>query len=139
MNGEFREWHCFSHYVYSSVFATLRPDKCRKAGGLQIPVFHGIYDPHCQGIAVVDYSFTLDACWSEAEIPLAGALKPSSFCNVGVNIINLSLWWFKNSPFGIDIAIAIGIEINAMAVFVDFDSDPDSDSDGYSQYENYLS
>ena len=38
----------------------------RKAGGLQIPC--------CQGIAVADYSFTLDAL----------ALKPSSFCNVGV-------------------------------------------------------
>jgi len=38
----------------------------RKAGGLQIPC--------CQGIAVSDYSFTLDAL----------ALKPSSFCNVGV-------------------------------------------------------
>jgi hypothetical protein len=37
----------------------------RKAGGLQIPC--------CQGIAVADYSFTLDAL----------ALKPSSFCNVG--------------------------------------------------------
>ena len=55
------------------------------------------------------------------------------------NVINLSLWWFKNNPFGIDIAIAVGIEINAMAVFVDFDSDPDSDFDGYSQYENFLS
>jgi len=39
----------------------------RKAGKLQIPC--------CQGIAVADYSFTLDAL----------ALKPSSFCNVGVN------------------------------------------------------
>ena len=39
----------------------------RKAGGLQIP--------SCQGIAVADYSFTLDAL----------ALKPSSFCNVGVD------------------------------------------------------
>jgi hypothetical protein len=38
----------------------------RKAGGLQIPC--------CQGIAVADYSFTLDAL----------ALKSSSFCNVGV-------------------------------------------------------
>ena len=38
----------------------------RKAGGLQIPC--------CQGIAVADYSFTLDAL----------ALKPSSFCIVGV-------------------------------------------------------
>ena len=37
----------------------------RKAGGLQIPC--------CQGIAVADYSFTLDAL----------ALKSSSFCNVG--------------------------------------------------------
>jgi hypothetical protein len=45
------------------------------------------------------------------------------------NVIDLSLWWSKNSPFGVDIAIAIGIEISAMAVFVDFDSDPDSDSD----------
>ena len=41
----------------------------RKAGGLQIPC--------CQGIAVADYSFTLDAL----------ALKPSSFCNVGVNFV----------------------------------------------------
>ena len=24
-------------------------------------------------------------CWSEAEIPLPGALKPSGFCNVGDN------------------------------------------------------
>ena len=39
----------------------------RKAGGLQIPC--------CQGIAVADYSFTLDAL----------ALKPSSFCTVGVD------------------------------------------------------
>ena len=38
-----------------------------KAGGLQILC--------CQGIAVSDYSFTLDA-W---------VLKPSDFCNVGVN------------------------------------------------------
>ena len=37
-----------------------------KAGGLHIPC--------CQGIAVADYSFTPDAL----------ALKPSSFCNVGV-------------------------------------------------------
>jgi len=56
----------------------------RKTGGLQIPVFHGIFDPCCQGIAVADYRITLDACWSEAEIPLAGALTASSFCNVGV-------------------------------------------------------
>ena len=56
-----------------------------------------------------------------------------------LNVINLSLWWSKSRPFGIDIAIGIGIEINAMAVLVDFDSDPDSDSDVYSQYENFLS
>ena len=42
----------------------------RKAGGLQIPC--------CQGIAVADYSFTLDAL----------ALKPSSFCNVGVYAVS---------------------------------------------------
>jgi len=36
-----------------------------KAGGLQIL--------RCQGFAVIDYSFTLDAL----------ALKPSGFCNVG--------------------------------------------------------
>ena len=40
---------------------------CRKAGGLQIL--------RCQGIAVGNYSFTLDA-WT---------LKPSGFCNVEVN------------------------------------------------------
>ena len=80
MNGEFQEWRCFSNCVYLS----------GKLEDLQIPVSHGIYDPHCQGIAVVDYSFTLDACWSEAEIPLAGARTPSSFCNVGVNVIKLS-------------------------------------------------
>jgi hypothetical protein len=40
---------------------------CGKAGGLQIL--------RCQGIAVGHYSFTLDA-WT---------LKPSGFCNVGVN------------------------------------------------------
>ena len=45
----------------------------RKAGGLQIPVFDGICDPRCQGIAVSDYSFTLDAL----------AMKPSRFCSVG--------------------------------------------------------
>ena len=39
----------------------------RKAGGLQIL--------RCQGIAVGNFSFTLDA-WP---------LKPSDFCNVGVN------------------------------------------------------
>ena len=33
-------------------------------------------------------SFTLDACCSEAEIPSPGALKPSSFCNVGVYVID---------------------------------------------------
>ena len=60
-------------------------------------------------------------------------------CMFYPNIIDLSLWWSKNGPFGVDIAIAIGIEISAMIVFVDFDSDPDSDSDGYSQYENFLS
>ena len=49
----------------------------RKAGGLQIPVFNGICDPRSQGIAVADYSFTLDAL----------ALKPSSFCNVGVKLV----------------------------------------------------
>ena len=26
-----------------------------KAGGLQIPVFHGIFDPRCRGFAVDDY------------------------------------------------------------------------------------
>ena len=41
------------------------------------------YLPCCQGLAVADYS--LDACWSEAEIPLAGALKPFGFCIVGAN------------------------------------------------------
>ncbi len=39
-----------------------------KAGGLQVLC--------CQGIAVNDYSFTLDAL----------ALKPSGFCNVRVNL-----------------------------------------------------
>ena len=48
-------------------FATLFTLKTtRKAGGLQIL--------RCQGIAVVKYSFTLDAL----------TLKPSGFCNVGV-------------------------------------------------------
>jgi hypothetical protein len=42
----------------------------RKTGGLQIL--------RCQGIAVENYSFTLDA-W---------ALKPSGFCNVGVKTGN---------------------------------------------------
>ena len=42
----------------------------RKAGGLQIPC--------CQGIAVADYSFILDAL----------ALKPSSFYNVGVYAVS---------------------------------------------------
>ena len=41
---------------------------CGKAGGLQILC--------CQGIAAGNYSFTLDAL----------ALKPSSFCNVGVDL-----------------------------------------------------
>jgi hypothetical protein len=50
-------------------------------------------------------------------------------CMFYPNVIDLSRWWSKNGPFGVDIAIAIGIEISAMAVFVDFDSDPDSDSD----------
>jgi hypothetical protein len=40
----------------------------QKAGGLQIL--------RCQGIAVVNYSFTLDVL----------TLKPSGFCNVGVNL-----------------------------------------------------
>ncbi len=40
----------------------------RKAGGLQILC--------CQGFAVADYSFTLDAL----------ALKPSGFCNVRVHL-----------------------------------------------------
>jgi len=39
----------------------------RKAGGLQIP--------RCQGFAVNNYRFTLDAL----------TLKPSGFCNVGVH------------------------------------------------------
>ena len=39
----------------------------QESGRLQIPC--------CQGIAVADYRFTLDAL----------ALKPSSFCNVGVS------------------------------------------------------
>ena len=60
-------------------------------------------------------------------------------CMFYPNVMDLSLWWSKNGPFGVDIAIAIGIEISAMAVFVDFDSDPDSDFDGYSQHENFLS
>jgi hypothetical protein len=42
-----------------------------KAGGLQILC--------CQGIAVNDYSFTLDA----------SALKPSDFCNIKVNLKDL--------------------------------------------------
>ena len=41
---------------------------CRKAGGLQILC--------CQGIAVNDYSFTLEAL----------ALKPSDFCNIKVKM-----------------------------------------------------
>ena len=62
-----------------------------KAGGLQIPVFHGIFDPRCQGFAVDDYGFTLGACWSVAEIPLAGTLKPSGFCNIGADRANVVL------------------------------------------------
>jgi hypothetical protein len=42
----------------------------RKAGGLQIL--------RCQGIAVGNYSFTLDAL----------TLKPSGFCNVGVYYVD---------------------------------------------------
>ena len=41
-----------------------------KAGGLHIPVFHGIYDPHCQGIAVADY--TLDALLERSGNPVCG-------------------------------------------------------------------
>ena len=44
-----------------------------KAGGLHIPVFHGICDPHCQGIAVADYSFTLDALLERSGNPVSGA------------------------------------------------------------------
>ena len=60
----------------------------RKAGGLQIPC--------CQGIAVADYSFTLHAL----------ALKPSSFCNVGVKMtVSISkglrfAWVGANAGFG---------------------------------------
>ena len=52
-----------------------------KAGGLQIPC--------CQGIAVADYSFTLDAI----------ALKPSSFCNVGAYL-------YLNNNFFVVYAVA---------------------------------
>ena len=49
---------------------------CGKAGGLQIL--------RCKGIAVGNYSFTLDAL----------TLKPSSFWNVGVYfVLRSSVWW----------------------------------------------
>ena len=60
-------------------------------------------------------------------------------CNVGVNVINLSLRRFKNDSFGVGVEIAIGIETHAMALFIDFDSDPDIDFDGFSSHENFLS
>ncbi|MDX2451574.1 hypothetical protein, partial [Desulfosarcina sp.] len=44
----------------------------RKAGGLQIPVFNGICDPRSQGIAVADYSFTLDALLERSRNPATG-------------------------------------------------------------------
>jgi len=50
--------------LWASLSATTQ--QVGKAGGLQIL--------RCQGIAVGNYSFTLDA-WT---------LKPSDFCNVGV-------------------------------------------------------
>jgi len=52
--------------LWASLSATTQ--QVGKTGGLQIL--------RCQGIAVVKYSFTLDA-WT---------LKPFDFCNVGVNI-----------------------------------------------------
>ncbi len=44
----------------------------RKAGGLQIPVFHGICDPRSQAIAVANYSFTLDALLERSGNPACG-------------------------------------------------------------------
>ena len=55
------------------IFSFLHP--AGNAGGSQIPVFHGICDPRCQGIAVKYYGFTLGAL----------ALTTSGFCNAGVN------------------------------------------------------
>jgi len=52
-----------------------------KAGGLQIL--------RCQGIAVGYYGFTLDAL----------TLKPSDFCNVGVNQ-SIIQWMFPKFPGG---------------------------------------
>jgi len=55
-------WGRFCHVVYPT----------GKAGGHQIWC--------CQGFAVNDYNFTLDAL----------ALKPSGFCNVGVKLTSMS-------------------------------------------------
>ena len=43
-----------------------------KAGELQIPVFHGICDPRCQGFAVDDYGFTLGALLERSGNPVCG-------------------------------------------------------------------
>ena len=56
---------------------------CRKAGGLQI-LSRRRRD---QGIAVVNYSFTLDVL----------TLKPSGFCNVGVNTNKISTGLRQNA------------------------------------------
>ena len=60
----------FKNYIFFTLPPSLSAmaGQVGKAGGLQISGY--------QGIAVDDYSFTLDAL----------TLKPSGFCNVGVNV-----------------------------------------------------
>ena len=43
-----------------------------KAGGFQIPVFHGICDPRCRGIAVKDDGGTLGALLERSGNPACG-------------------------------------------------------------------
>ena len=47
-----------------------------KAGGFQLPVFDGIFDPRCQGIAVNYYGVTLGALLERSVNPACGGSEP---------------------------------------------------------------